>query len=377
MRFYTKNKKCFDQNLYSERRFEEIFTHGEVLKRHDNRTVNKLDAYGRLLHHMISNIIIPNVGHKSSITNMHSFVMLALHEHRRMNFGFIAIEHMLATQSSFTKCLPYGCFITKTFQHFMINLVGVGDQIGPGKIYNQNIFKRMGFERNDDGLLIRGGQQGSDDDDDEEHNGDEEEGNETERYSTRNEIKKRQERTEEGQSSVDTDLILDRIAVMQAQVNDRLDDLNDKIVDIQNRVMRLDEGEKIKPLKTLKTCVFVRDVLRYFFDDRNLEIPRCLAAKMVFERTNFFKGNYTNSSRRSSIKEHTYPSTFLTKNFPTNKSRKLGIMPHIGVQEGNESTTKEIISRTSCQHLRSKQEFSSLASLVNIHSEESHEKINN
>ncbi|KAI5668069.1 hypothetical protein M9H77_17922 [Catharanthus roseus] len=65
MRFYTKNKKCFDPNLYSERRFEEIFTKREVLKRHDERNVNKLDAYGSLLQHMISNIIIPNVGHKS------------------------------------------------------------------------------------------------------------------------------------------------------------------------------------------------------------------------------------------------------------------------------------------------------------------------
>ncbi|KAI5669005.1 hypothetical protein M9H77_18858 [Catharanthus roseus] len=107
IRFYTKNKKCFDPNLYSEKRFAEIFTKGEVLKRHEDRNVNKLDAYGRVLHHMISNIIIPNVGHKSSITNMHAFVMLALHEHRRMNFGFMAIEHMLATQSSSTKCLPY------------------------------------------------------------------------------------------------------------------------------------------------------------------------------------------------------------------------------------------------------------------------------
>ncbi|KAI5672314.1 hypothetical protein M9H77_12678 [Catharanthus roseus] len=33
---------------------------GEVLKRHDDRNANKLDAYGRLLHHMISHIIIPN-----------------------------------------------------------------------------------------------------------------------------------------------------------------------------------------------------------------------------------------------------------------------------------------------------------------------------
>ncbi|KAI5678038.1 hypothetical protein M9H77_08988 [Catharanthus roseus] len=199
MRFYTKNKKCFDPNLYSERRFEETFTHGEVLKRHDDRNVNKLDAYGRLLHHMISNIIIPNIGHKSSITNMHSFVMLALHEHRRMNFGFMAIEHMLATQSSSTKSLLYGCFITKIVQYFVINLVGVGDHIGPGKFYNKNTFKRMG-----------GGQQGSDDND-EEDNRDEEEGNEPEsmdKEDTNEEdiqremrSKKRQERAEEGQSS--------------------------------------------------------------------------------------------------------------------------------------------------------------------------------
>ncbi|KAI5682404.1 hypothetical protein M9H77_03632 [Catharanthus roseus] len=85
IRFYTKNKKCFDPNLYSERRFEELFTKGEVLKRHDNKNVNKLDDYGRLLHHMISNIIIPNVGHKSSVT---------------------------------------------VFQYFVLNLVGVGDHIG-------------------------------------------------------------------------------------------------------------------------------------------------------------------------------------------------------------------------------------------------------
>ncbi|KAI5657663.1 hypothetical protein M9H77_26456 [Catharanthus roseus] len=134
IRFYTKNKKCFDPNLYSERRFEEIFIKGEILKRHDDRNVKKLDTYGRLLHYMISDMVIPNVGHKSSITNMHSFVMLALHEHRKMNFGYMAIEHMLATQTSSTKCLPYGCFLTRVFQYFILNLIGVGDPIEAGKI---------------------------------------------------------------------------------------------------------------------------------------------------------------------------------------------------------------------------------------------------
>ncbi|KAI5668406.1 hypothetical protein M9H77_18259 [Catharanthus roseus] len=128
IRFYTKNKKCFDPNLYSERRFEELFTKGEVLKSHDDRNVNKLDAYGRLLHHMISNIITPNIGYKSSITNIHSFVMLSLHEHRKMNF---------------------------VFQYFVLNLVGVGDCISIGKIYNKHTFKRMGFSRNEEVMLVR------------------------------------------------------------------------------------------------------------------------------------------------------------------------------------------------------------------------------
>ncbi|KAI5671134.1 hypothetical protein M9H77_11498 [Catharanthus roseus] len=50
-----------------------------------------------------------------------------------------------------------------------LNDMQVGDHIGPSKIYNQNTFKRIGFERNDDGLLIRGGQQRSSDDDEEDN----------------------------------------------------------------------------------------------------------------------------------------------------------------------------------------------------------------
>ncbi|KAI5675923.1 hypothetical protein M9H77_06873 [Catharanthus roseus] len=164
IRFYTKNK-----------RFEETFTKGVVLKRYDDRNMSKLDTYGRVLHHIISNIIIPNAGPKSSITNMHSFVMLALHEHRRMNFSFMAIENMLATQFSSTKRFPYGCFLTKIFQHFVLNLVGGGDQIGPEKIYNQHTFTRIGFEKNNEGQLVRGGQDNSDEEDDDDDDDEQEE----------------------------------------------------------------------------------------------------------------------------------------------------------------------------------------------------------
>ncbi|KAI5664610.1 hypothetical protein M9H77_23933 [Catharanthus roseus] len=178
---------------------------GIVLKRSEDRTVAKLDAYGRILHHIISNIVIPNVGHKSSITNMHSFVMLAMHENRKMNFGYIAIEHMLATQFSLTKCLPYGCFLTKVFQYFKITFFGPNDHIEIGKIYNQNTFKRMGFSRNEDGGFIRCGQEKDSENSEEEE---EDEGNEpenmdedkTNKEEIRREMrsKRRQEKMEEG-----------------------------------------------------------------------------------------------------------------------------------------------------------------------------------
>ncbi|KAI5671372.1 hypothetical protein M9H77_11736 [Catharanthus roseus] len=157
--FTQKNKKCFDPSLYNEKRFEEIFTKRIMLKRSEDRTIDKHDAYGRILHHIISNIVIPNVGDKSYITNMHSFVMLAMHEHRKINFGYIAMEHMLATQSSSTKCCPTVVFLPRCSNIFKITYFGPNDHIGIGKIYNQNTFKRMGFSRNEDRRLIRGGQE--------------------------------------------------------------------------------------------------------------------------------------------------------------------------------------------------------------------------
>ncbi|KAI5663598.1 hypothetical protein M9H77_22921 [Catharanthus roseus] len=165
--------------------------------RSEDRTVDKLDTYGRILHHIISNTVIPNVWHKSSITNIHSFVILAMHEHRKMNFGYIAREHMLTTQSSSTKCLPYGCFLTKVFQHFRITFFGPNDHIGIGKIYNQNTFKRMGFSRNEDGNLIRGGQdkdsENSKKEEEEKGNDPEESDSETEEERIRRETRKKEE----------------------------------------------------------------------------------------------------------------------------------------------------------------------------------------
>ncbi|KAI5662104.1 hypothetical protein M9H77_21427 [Catharanthus roseus] len=258
-----------------ERRFEEVLKKGEVLKRHDDRN-NKLDAYGRLLHHMICNVVIPNVGHKSSITNTHSFVMLALHEHRRMNFGYMAIEHMLANQMSSTKCLPYGCFLTKVFKYFVLNLVRVGDASGAGKIHNKHTFKRMGFAKNEEGMLVRGGQDDDDEETDEDNEGNEgqeainvdeeesEEEPEEETYRREMRQKKRQEQVEEDQSSRSMTQIMDMVAssktVKEQTMNKRSVKGNLQRSKRSLKTTRVYEDEVIK-LNTLKTRRIVRGIL--------------------------------------------------------------------------------------------------------------------
>ncbi|KAI5676006.1 hypothetical protein M9H77_06956 [Catharanthus roseus] len=124
----------------------------------------------------------------------------------------MAIEHMLTTDTSSTKCLSYGCFLTKVFQYFVLNLVGVGDHIGVGKIYDEYTFTRMGFSKKEEGMFVRGGQDDNDEnnEDDKGNEGQEaidvneeesEEEPEEETFGREMRQKKRQERVEEGQSS--------------------------------------------------------------------------------------------------------------------------------------------------------------------------------
>ncbi|KAI5677907.1 hypothetical protein M9H77_08857 [Catharanthus roseus] len=120
--------------------------------------------------------------------------------------------------------------------------------------------QKNGFERNKERLIVRGGQNESDGDDDEddddkeqeEMNMDEEESHtKPEVEAQRKEIrqKKRQEKMEEGSSSVDMAQLMARIITMQSQLNcrlddidgklhNRLDDIDEKIMDIQDRNKR-------------------------------------------------------------------------------------------------------------------------------------------
>ncbi|KAI5658615.1 hypothetical protein M9H77_27408 [Catharanthus roseus] len=60
------------------------------------------------------------------------------------------------------------------------------------------------------------------------------------RRETRKKKKKRQERTEKGLSSGSMTQLMEMIASLQISTNTRFDALDDKISDIQERVMRLE-----------------------------------------------------------------------------------------------------------------------------------------
>ncbi|KAI5653522.1 hypothetical protein M9H77_30709 [Catharanthus roseus] len=142
-------------------------------------------------------------------------------------------EHMLATQCSSTKCLSYGYFITKILQHFLINLVGIGDHIGHGKIYTHQTFKRMGFEKDEDGTFI---QSGKDDDDNDEEDDDEDQ-----------EDMDMEEEDTSLQTSINTrfDAFDYRFEVLDGKgsnIQERLDALYQKMTDTQERVKRLEQG---------------------------------------------------------------------------------------------------------------------------------------
>ncbi|KAI5658752.1 hypothetical protein M9H77_27545 [Catharanthus roseus] len=49
--------------------------------------------------------------------------------------------------------------------------VGVGDHIGIEKIYNKHTFKRMGFSRSEEGMLVRRGQESDEEEEKEEDEG--------------------------------------------------------------------------------------------------------------------------------------------------------------------------------------------------------------
>ncbi|KAI5653297.1 hypothetical protein M9H77_30484 [Catharanthus roseus] len=117
------------------------------------------------------------------------------------------------------------------------------EEVAKDKEKEKGCHLEMGFEENEEGLFVRGGENENDEDDDD---GEQEEINVDEEESDTE--PERQEKMEEGSSSVDMAQLMARIITMQSQLNsrlddidgklhNRLDDIDEKIVDIQDRFL--------------------------------------------------------------------------------------------------------------------------------------------
>ncbi|KAI5681738.1 hypothetical protein M9H77_02966 [Catharanthus roseus] len=101
------------------------------------------------------------------------------------------------------------------------------------QIYNKHTFKRMGFSRNEEGMLVRGGQDDNDEsDEDDEGNEGQEAMNVDEEES---EEKPKQETFRREMRQKNMSQLIDMIASLQASMNSRFDTLDGKISNIQER----------------------------------------------------------------------------------------------------------------------------------------------
>ena len=72
---------------------------------------------------------------------------------RRVNLGYIMLNHMIACCESKTRVLPYGRFLTKVFREFGLNLSieTESDKVSVFDTYTKSTMGRMKFVKSKDG----------------------------------------------------------------------------------------------------------------------------------------------------------------------------------------------------------------------------------
>ena len=119
--------------------------------------------------------LAPRGRHRDEVSYLEAFLVYFLLVGRRLNIGYIIMNHMVECCESKTRILPYGPIMTKVFKAFGINLT-LEDEVEeplPYDIYNGMSMGQMKFKKAADGSWVhpmefgaRDGHQGVDDDSD-------------------------------------------------------------------------------------------------------------------------------------------------------------------------------------------------------------------
>ncbi|KAL2486800.1 Uncharacterized protein Adt_31556 [Abeliophyllum distichum] len=85
-------------------------------------STNQLTLLCRVLHNIISHIIVPQNGHLDKVNHYDVFLLDSILRGRKLDFSYIMIQHMSYVLSGTrAKALPYGMIFTKIFQHFDVS----------------------------------------------------------------------------------------------------------------------------------------------------------------------------------------------------------------------------------------------------------------
>ncbi|KAL2524804.1 Uncharacterized protein Adt_09858 [Abeliophyllum distichum] len=115
-------------------------------------STNQLTLTCRVLHNIITNIIVPRKGHLDEVNHYDVFLLDSFLIGRKLDFSYIMLQHMNSVLSSTRpKALPYGMILTKVFQHFEVSfrdlvvlLAKATDTINTLTLKRMKIFKEDG-----------------------------------------------------------------------------------------------------------------------------------------------------------------------------------------------------------------------------------------
>ncbi|KAL2471475.1 Uncharacterized protein Adt_39611 [Abeliophyllum distichum] len=114
-------------------------------------STNQLTLTCRVLHNIISHIIVPRKGHPDEVNHFDVFLFNSILVERKLDFPYIVLHHMNTVHRGHRPmALPYGMILTKIFQHCQVSFC---DEVvispKPTDTINIHTLKRMKIIKKD------------------------------------------------------------------------------------------------------------------------------------------------------------------------------------------------------------------------------------
>ena len=124
---------------------------------HGKLKEHSLTPTSRVLHHIVTYSLVPQGGHRDEVSYLEAFLVYSIIVGRRLNIGYIIMNHMAACGESKTLILPYGHIMTRVFKAFGIEftLDDEVDESSPYDTYNDMSMGRVKFQKATDGSWVR------------------------------------------------------------------------------------------------------------------------------------------------------------------------------------------------------------------------------